>query len=54
VSTFGPIVVHQFSNALDRDLIETHTFQQEDQLLAWLESQEVTVFLEFEPREEVL
>lgn len=50
----GPIVVHQFTNALDRELIETHVFQQDDQLLAWLESQEVTVYLEFEPREELI
>ena len=52
--TYGPIVVHQFTNALDHVLIETHTFPDESALLAWLESQETTVFLEFQPVEEVL
>lgn len=48
------LVVHQYTNALDHELIETHVFPDGDALQAWLESQEVTVFLEFEPIEEVI
>jgi hypothetical protein len=34
-------------------LIETHTFREDDAFLAWIDSQEVTVYLEIQPREEV-
>jgi len=50
----GPIVVHQFTNALDRNLIETHIFTTENDFLEWLEAADTTLFLEFEPRDEVI
>jgi hypothetical protein len=49
-----PIVVSQYTNALDHELIETHTFPDADAFQAWLDSQDVTVFLEFQPRDEVV
>jgi len=48
------LVVHQYTNALDSELIETHIFPDADAFQAWLDSQETTVFLEFQPRDEVL
>lgn len=50
----GPIVVHRYTNARDGAIIETLVFPDGDAFEAWLDSQETTVFLEFEPREEVL
>ena len=50
----GQIVIHQYTNALDSELIETHVFPDGDAFQAWLDSQETTVFLEFQPREEAL
>ena len=43
------LIVHQFTNALDHELIETHRFPDEDAFLAWLDSQESTVFIEVVP-----
>lgn len=48
------IVVSQYTNGLDHDLIQTHVFPSEDAFLAWLDSQEVTVYLEIQPRDEVI
>lgn len=52
MSTLGPIVVEQ----LDRndDPIDLHVFPDGDAFLAWLDSQEHTVYLTIQPREEVI
>ena len=52
MGTLGPIVVHQMDR--NDDLIQTHVFPADDAFMAWIDSQEVTVYLQVEPREEFL
>jgi len=51
-TTLGPIVVQQFT--MHHVLIERHVFPESDAFMAWLDSQEVTVYLEVQPREELI
>lgn len=50
--TLGPIVVHEHDS--HDDLIETHTFPDGDAFIAWIDSQDLTMNLLIEPRDEFL
>ncbi len=47
--SLGPIVVFQYG-----DVIERHVFPDGDAFIAWIDSQETTVNIDVQPREEVL
>lgn len=48
------IVVWQYASMGGGEVIERHIFPDTDAFQAWLDSQETTVFLEIQPRDEVL
>lgn len=52
MTTLGPIVVGQYDS--HDDLIDNHVFPDGDAFQAWIDSQDVTVYLVVQPRDEVI